>query len=77
MSILFGGSQVGSPVKPTCPGLRSSKKRNSSLVHLHILKLASCQWGPVTAHGVGILTKMYELALTNRLTNGFVGNIYG
>ncbi len=37
--------------------------------------LASCPWGPVTAIGVDILTEMYEL--TNRLTNRFLGNIYG
>ena len=39
------------------------------------ITLASCPWGPVTANGVDILMEMY--ALTNRLTNGFLGNIYG
>ncbi len=27
--------------------------------------LASCQWVPVTAHGVGILTEMYVIYMEN------------
>ncbi len=30
-------------------------------------KLASCQWGPVTAHGLGILTEMYVIYMERYL----------
>ena len=33
-------------------------------------KLASCPWGPVTAHGLGLLTEMYVI-VTDARTEGW------
>ncbi len=33
----------------------------SHIHHVEIKKLASCPWGPATAHGVGLLTEMYAI----------------
>ena len=34
-----------------------------------IEKLASCPWGPATAYGVGVLTKLYVILVLQAYTN--------
>ncbi len=34
------------------------------------MKLASCPWGPATAHGVGLLTEMYAIYIEAPGSNG-------
>ncbi len=38
-----------------------TNKNNQNVFVRNFVLLASCPWGPATAHGVGILTKLYVI----------------